>query len=419
MSFEALAAALNGAIQSAAFSARNLDHATLEQYLEWIGEDASAGSPSLIESVSAELGEDSLIELLSILRPLVDQYVIDDQIGIGFIHDGYWPTIVSLPKFAAMSTVAAARLGPDDAARQIFQWASGDSVRVRNCAIIRGIWISKSMTLGAGRRLQPLQDPIAMSSHVVPERILRFLGALQLDGAVKLAVDCNADSPLFKPGSEYVIPDDTDQLSDVADAIALTLNHQVRPLCSWLEWPDARGFPESETLRNHFPPVWPNIRLRLRPDHRPRVVDVLQKIRTDSQGQRELRTAIFRWIESRSPGSLVDQFIELRIALESLYLQQGSQGESRFKVANHGAWYLGGDFEQRVKYQRRLSRAYDRASTAIHSGRIDESRDNYAVLNRGQDLVRLGILKRLDQGGSAPKWRDVILGNADSIHSSN
>ena len=143
------------------------------------------------------------------------------------------------------------------------------------------------------------------------------------------------------------------------------------------------------------------------------MVDLLEKLREDAKVPRELRSAIFRWIRSRSWDFSVDQFIELRIALEALYLEKGSQGESRFKVSNHGAWYLGENYVQRIEHQRDLMSAYDKASVAIHAGNIQKSRENYRILNKGQDLVRLGILKRLDQGGLAPVWREYILGQIE------
>ena len=180
MSLEALAAALAKAIQSTVFLTPSLDEASLEQYLMRLGEEAGTGSPSLVESVAAELEDSSLDELLNILDPLVEPFVADNKIGLGFVYENNWPVIVSLSKFAAISTVAAARLGPESAARRVFEWAAGGSVQVRNCAIIRGIWLSDPMTISDGVHLQALPNPIPVSQQYVPQGVLRTFGDLQL-----------------------------------------------------------------------------------------------------------------------------------------------------------------------------------------------------------------------------------------------
>lgn len=100
-------------------------------------------------------------------------------------------------------------------------------------------------------------------------------------------------------------------------------------------------------------------------------------------------------------------WIELRIALETLYLK-GDDGEFAFRLADYGAWHLGADFVQRKKYRDILQRAYRLASRAVHAGEVDDTPENRDVLTSAQDLCRKGILKRTDEP-EEPNWNDLIL----------
>ena len=108
-------------------------------------------------------------------------------------------------------------------------------------------------------------------------------------------------------------------------------------------------------------------------------------IRRNATGntRRSLNTAIHRWINSKRPESnLLDRFIELRIALEALYLREAS-GEMRFRLATYGAWHLGGDPDERRGYHRTLRKTYSVASTAVHAGEI-ENRPEKPGVARGR-----------------------------------
>ena len=113
-------------------------------------------------------------------------------------------------------------------------------------------------------------------------------------------------------------------------------------------------------------------------------------------------------MRSKSRAGIADQLIELRIALESLYVPD-TRGEARFRLSTHGAWHLGATFEERREYQRILRDAYDLASTAVHTGEVEHTDENHDLLVSAQALCREGILKRLDEN-PAPDWSALVLG---------
>ena len=106
----------------------------------------------------------------------------------------------------------------------------------------------------------------------------------------------------------------------------------------------------------------------------------------------------------------MDQYIDLRLALESLYLKdfvnEHSQ-EMRFRLALFGAWHLGGNLDERRTIRKTLRDAYDTASKAVHLGEVPE--EARAPLLLAQDHCRQGILKLLHEGGPRD-WGDLVLG---------
>ena len=128
---------------------------------------------------------------------------------------------------------------------------------------------------------------------------------------------------------------------------------------------------------------------------------------------RKLGTATSRWMKSKNPSDgLVDQFVDLRMAIESLYLQDFANEQSqemRFRLALFGAWFLGTDFQDRKLIRKTLRDAYDRASGAVHTGEIEFNAENRKLLADAQELCRRGILRMLKEGFPLD-WGDLVLG---------
>ena len=126
---------------------------------------------------------------------------------------------------------------------------------------------------------------------------------------------------------------------------------------------------------------------------------------------RQLKIAVDRWRCSMAEDAkLEDRYIDLRIALEAIYLKdfinEHSQ-EMRFRLALFGAWHLGADFEERRSIRRALRDAYNTASKAVHEGELPKAMK--PTLSTAQDLCRRGILKLLREG-PPDDWGDLVLG---------
>ena len=110
----------------------------------------------------------------------------------------------------------------------------------------------------------------------------------------------------------------------------------------------------------------------------------------------------------RPESTLVDKFVDLRIALEAVYLER-LEGEMGFRLATYGAWHLGESAAERREYAGVLRKAYHTSSRAVHSGELSETAEARDLLTRAQNLCRSGILKRLSEKVE-PKWDEIILG---------
>ena len=118
----------------------------------------------------------------------------------------------------------------------------------------------------------------------------------------------------------------------------------------------------------------------------------------------KLQVPIDRWIKSKAEQSAVDAFIDLGIALESLYLQDiGNQSELSFRLRLRAAWYLAKDKASRKTIMRDLRDVYSLRSKAVHSGDIGSYGDAIAPLTTGLQLCRKSIVKVILNGGF-PNW---------------
>ena len=137
-----------------------------------------------------------------------------------------------------------------------------------------------------------------------------------------------------------------------------------------------------------------------------------------------LDRAIRRWRNSLTQRNPVDQMIDLRIALEALYLADHISLELGFRLSNRAAWHLGKDVEDRKELQKLFKTIYDMSSTSVHSESINDRKirkvtnlDRTEFITKSQDLCRDAILKFLKsknlptkKGDWSDYWSDLTLG---------
>ena len=334
----------------------------------------------------------------------------------------------------------AAVAGPDKIAIQLMRWLeAGDPVTYRTATILNGIAISQP--------LEPVEGIFVESLPLYGDQLpihLPKLGDMAADryvGRTVLHIDYQASPALFRPtkvgskGTVMVQNVPGIEFESACEALSLESNTQVAPGSYWYHYQGPPGLlmgrPDSTwSIGGQGFERWPNTD-RLTPQHFDGVDTLIPPNRSGPKlssvqlgealkamkpldPEDRTRTAITRWVMSKSGSrSLVDRFIDLRIALEALYIRdvqdEKTNQELRFKLALFGAWHLGASFNDRREARKKLRAVYDKASGAVHSGAMSYDLENWALLFEGQDLCRKGIRKLL-RGGPPSDWVDLILG---------
>ena len=135
---------------------------------------------------------------------------------------------------------------------------------------------------------------------------------------------------------------------------------------------------------------------------------VPELIRRMAEDER-FKVAVNRWMEAVSHDSRsMDRLIDLRIALEALYIDS-ERGELSFRLALTAARHLGADIDERRAIQRSLREFYTLTSRAVHGVAISRLKDtNVALIEQATKLCRDGILKIVETKDRR-NWGDLLL----------
>ena len=145
-------------------------------------------------------------------------------------------------------------------------------------------------------------------------------------------------------------------------------------------------------------------------------VMALRHLSAGSVKRPRLAVAASRWLSSKDAGRRIeDRFVDMRTALECVYLPRGNRDELRFRSALSCAWHLGSSYDERKVLYHAIRDAYDAASSAVHSGDLnsgsrDEWIENSRILSNAQNTVQRGVLKMLEDG-EPTDWTRVMLGS--------
>ena len=119
---------------------------------------------------------------------------------------------------------------------------------------------------------------------------------------------------------------------------------------------------------------------------------------------RQVKVTIDRWIRAKGAQTdLVDQLIDMRIALESLFLSGEVRGAA-FALALRGAWYLGRDAAERKAAFARLRRAYGAGSAAVHRGEVADDGSAREALADGPSFAVAESSRCWPRGLRRPGW---------------
>ena len=384
------------------------------------------------------LPEEQFNRLVALVKQLLDPFTDPDNHRFVAVLTGpraYQDNLgKSVENFSKSIVRCAVLFGVSETVDAVFRLVEGETAKYKQVVVLDGVSPShreKGVELWPGARLiewdQAFGDPRGESTLGIPDAVLAQTDHVDTNtfrfGRITtlLCID-RTGGPIIRrsedaeagPNGPY-IPISPHQLSTelAISALALTINHPIVEICSW-HWFDAKvqsllGYRNELALdQNMGGPRLRRGRL-IEAEDAPLVRNVHEGL--CQQGVFEkLRVPIQRWRRSIAASNGVDLAIDLRIALESLFLDEGNNAELSFRLALRAAWYLGAEGDERTKIFEAVRDAYNIGSKAVHAGEgyDDMIPENLAA---AQDICRVSILRRISEGGRPPDWKKVVLGS--------
>ena len=363
-----------------------------------------------------------------------------DGVNIGVGDHMWYQGASSVHDFARGLIRAAAVLGPGRAAELVEGWARGEPVRYKTVALLGGeVLPSEPLSPDSGISIYSLpldSDELPFSvleSSSSPVHILLGQSLLELETqtcpALFLPVGGRAsDAEVETSNSLREIDIETFCL-----ALSLVCNRRIGVDRVWREYGETEAFkaglPSLMVLPGPVPvtttfgnisqssdtgitalTLFENTQPNLTPDSLKNAWDLLPELHDMVSSGSRFRVAVNRWARSVIvDADAVDRAIDLRIALEALYLDSDT-GELGFRLSTTCARHLGSTLEERREIWTDIRDFYSQASRVVHgTGDLGAGNQEIPGLERARELCRKGILKIL-KSGERPVWRDLLLG---------
>ena len=371
----------------------------------------------------AKIPTQELQRILPVFRNLLGEFVDKktDRIGNGLVGLAGGVPEPTLSEYVHMLIRAAAVLGGERTADLLFGWIQGEPMSYKVVSVLNGIAVDQPLTLMEG--LQLYQLPLSSDAIVahLPPMSIGFHGINSVMGRVVLSIECEAAPALYCPSEGETNLNNLNHIwaggrinslsvDSFCEAMSLSCNGCIRWKFLWRDFGILREF-----LRVPSGMSWTNApQFGGATNFSQEQFECARKIHnvrsTKENSKPNLNIAISRWIKSKSYNSpFTDQLIDLRIALEALYLNN-IEGELRFRLASHGAWHVSQNADERKRNFQTLIQVYKLTSSAVHGSNVKKNDKNEKLLENAQDICRKGILMRLEER-TEPKWNDLIMGD--------
>ena len=302
----------------------------------------------------------------------------------------------------------AAILGAERVSDLVSGWVQGKPVEYRSCSLISGLYIDEHLVPMDGVYISPLPR----SRNKLTGDLPRAGGLSKRDyiGRTVASLSTFAEPAFLNPKDVYggngtkIATVSGLGFPQLCKALSLVENSHVEPGFFWNDYLElsalwlsssqsiwstsnsgySRSLPNGTSRRFDFETDEETVVLPKESisNFDPKELwDTIEAVA--GVNSRELNLAIERWWRSkRSMSNLNDSLVDLRIALEALYLKgftsKYSQ-EMRFRLALHGAWYLGTNFNERQVIWETLRKAYDSASGVVHGRELKGDQESQEV----------------------------------------
>ena len=331
---------------------------------------------------------------------------------------------------------AAAVLESARAAKLIELWAGGEPWEYKILVVLAGVSINDSIELDQGLgmyRLPTSSDSLPVS---IPDTHMRRDAVARMLGHTLLEIDAATHPAFFTPLEGVEVEPSLRTCTVLGEcspdtfflALSLVCGQRVELAWTWRDFGDAGFFTRGmhsglggagaglEKLAGSWSQSSTGV-VKLGTLAAPaanlceqglrRAWELRSELQSRLDSDQRFRIAVTRWAKAATPRVMnPDRIIDLRIALEALYLDS-SGGELGFRLSLTGARHLRTNLDDRQAVRRSLVEFYGFASRVIHGAPIGRSTD-VTLVDMATDLCREGILKIVEQR-KQPRWTDLLL----------
>ena len=317
-----------------------------------------------------------------------------------------YQNLSTVAELAEALVIAGSCLGSENACEHVSAWVAGEPLEYRTLTLLPNVDVETELE-SDGIRIARLPESMSELPSHLPTGV--SLPVQQFLGGIVMSVDTRAKPVLFRPESwddasrkvnpRSVLGDGRYVFDRFCESLSLAAGAYVNRTGLWMDYGDltAFSFQKASVIAGLFQHETIHWKVGLGQRTLERAWDNYKLRNRSSKNRHSTEKAIDRWMRSMNPDArLVDRFIELRIVLETLYLDK-SKGALSYRVAARGARDLGSTPTCRKAYKKILKKAYKLCSRAIHHGSVEKTETNLNVLHDAQKACREGILKRLEQ----------------------
>ena len=341
---------------------------------------------------------------------------------------GYGPGF-EIEQLAERLLMVAIGRGHQQATRNFIRGIQEGVAEYKVIGLLAGIRINSEIEIRPGIRLVPLPPD---SGKLPP--LFGYMGQIQpenLLGRTIIAIDYTV-SPVYANPDSFVLPKEVfhreqwcNELPDFdlqtfCDALSLVSNGAIEWVADWVFIEPSEVF---VVHGEHTGSTWTQTSgLRERtsvevgPEQVEGAVSLYSSIRSLKEGEaKKLQIPITRWIKSKTRQPLVDTFIDLGIALESLYLDTGNADQQSFRLRLRAALFLKENLPDREEVIRDVREIYGLRSKAVHEGAVRDDEVTKSYKGKAEELCRESIIKSIHHArttGNLPNWSRMELGEA-------
>lgn len=116
--------------------------------------------------------------------------------------------------------------------------------------------------------------------------------------------------------------------------------------------------------------------------------------------------------EASVAGDRIQSAIDLRVVLDSLFLNDQYQGELGYRLALRAALFVGGNLAEKKKLRKDVTDVYGFGSKAVHNGRLKLKPEQKQQMSRVRKMIRTVLCQMILANKANPDWAELELGAA-------